>query len=177
MVVFFVILSVLLVRQIFLLIEENFQDRKRVAIIGLMIFVLATSFLFPGGLIDFEKFESESLLIAQREGAANCMTTLKLNANHKFKERNVCFGIAETTGNYRIVGDTIYFENNYLGRAKNEFYGFAVIINEDKKGKHLGYMVMFENHSDTIGYPLWITKNELNNRNKTLQQNLSPILR
>ena len=100
-----------------------------------MTFVLTTSFIFPHGLINYGIFESESLLIAQREGAANCMTTLKLKVNNTFVETNVCFGVTETTGKYRLSGDTIYFENVSLGRNKKEFYEFAVIVNKEQEGK------------------------------------------
>lgn len=161
MIIFFLILSFILLGQLFEAIKERFKERSRIYLIAFMSFVLTTSFLFPSGIINYEVFESESILIAQREGAANCMTTLKLDVNNKFTERSVCFGVTVTKGNYRIEGDTIYFENVSHGRHQNEFYEFAIIKNEKKKGKHLGDLVRYKNHSDTIGIPLWITKNEL----------------
>lgn len=132
-----------------------------------MTFVLTTSFLFPNGLINYGIFETESVLIAQREGAANYMTTLKLKENNTFIERNVCFGVTETTGIYKLSGDTIYFENVSLGRHENEFYEFAVIVDKEQEGKYLGDLVRYKNDADTTGTPLWITKNEI--KNNTLQ--------
>jgi len=101
------------------------------------------------------------LLIAQREGAANCMTTLKLKEDNTFIERNVCFGVTETKGKYRLSGDTIYFENVSLGRHVKKFYQFAVIVDKEQEGKYSGDLVRYENYSDTTGIPLWISKNEL----------------
>lgn len=162
MIIYFLVLLVLLIGQIFKSYSEKFKERKRLVLIGVMTFILTTSFLFPQGIINFSQFESESLFIAQREGTANCMTTLKLKANNKFIERNVCFGITEITGDYRISGDTIYFENVSLGRLENEFYDYAIIQQESTGNNDLGDLIRFENKSDTIGVALWIKKNELN---------------
>ena len=141
-------------------IKERFKEMNRVYLITFMTFVLTTSFFYPNGLINYGFFESESMLIAQREGAANCMTTLKLDIDNKFIERNVCFGVTVTKGDFRIISDTIYFENVTYGRHENEFYEFAIIKNDMTNGKYLGDLVRYRNHSDTIGTPLWITKNE-----------------
>jgi len=125
-----------------------------------MIFVLVTSFLFPNGLMNFSQFESKSLLIAYREGSANCNTTLKLKENHRFIETDICFGITETTGEYRVSGDTIYFENVSLVYNQKEFYQYAVIIKNDKD-KGLGSLQRYRNASDMITVSLWVIKNEL----------------
>jgi len=161
MIIYFLTLSIILIGQLFKAFREKFKERIRLLLIGLMTFVLTTSFIFPHGLINYGVFESESVLTAKREGVANCMTTLKLKANNRFIERNVCFGITETSGDYRISGDTVYFENISLGRHKKEFYEYAIIATEEKKGKYFGDLVRFENATDTTGNPLWITKNEL----------------
>ncbi len=127
-----------------------------------MTAVLSLSFFYPGGLINFDGFERESIFIAQREGAANCMTTLKLRDDKTFIERNVCFGVTETTGTYSIKGDTIYFEKVSVGRHESEFYKFAVIKKlETKSEKYLGDLVRYKDYSDTTGIALWIIKNEL----------------
>ena len=126
-----------------------------------MTFVLATSLLFPKGLINFSIFESEDLLIAQREGVANCTTTLKLKANKKFVERYICFGISDMCGNYIIKKDTIFFKNPSPGRNEHEFYEFAVIKRRETKSNYRGEIIRYRNHSDTIGVELLIIKNEL----------------
>lgn len=159
---YFLTLSVLLLIQFFFAIKEKFIDKQRLVLIATMTFVLATSFLFPSGLINFSTFERDSLLIAQREGAANCMTTLKLKADNKFVERNVCFGVTETTGNYSLKNDTIFFEKVSLGRHENDFFEFAVIKKrEHTNGNSWSEIVRYKNYSDTTGRALTITKNEL----------------
>lgn len=157
----FLVLGVLLLRQAFLSAREKFRDKERLLLIALLAIVLTTTFLFPRGLIDFEKFQGEDLLIAQREGVANCMTTLKLKDNHRFVERNVCFGIAETTGQYRIAGDTVYFENVSHGRDQTAYFEFAIIRDNDEKKEFLGELTRFRDRADKIGMPLPIVKNEL----------------
>lgn len=124
--VFLVLLSVLL-QQFFFAIKEKFAGRQRLLIIVLLAIVLGFVFLKPDGLIAFNKFDGNDILVAEREGAANCMTTFKLKENNKFTEKSVCFGMTEIKGNYKIINDTIYFENVETGRDKDEFYMFAVI--------------------------------------------------
>lgn len=163
LVIFFLGLGFALIRQIYFLIKEKFADKTRLINIGLLTIVLTLTFLKPFGLIDFDKLEGDNILIAEREGAANCMTTLKLKDNFTFSERSVCFGVTEIKGNYRLQNDTIYFDNVSLGRHENEFYQFAVVeqskFNND--GKHFD-LKRYKSLTDTIGHELWITKNELN---------------
>src|SRR5262245_5182446 len=114
--IYFLVLAGLLVRQLVLAIKGKFTDRHRTLIITVMSIVLVLTFLFPNGIFALEVFQKKNLLVAEREGAANCMTTLELKSNKKFVERNVCFGVTETVGDYRVKGDTVYFENVSLGR-------------------------------------------------------------
>ena len=128
-----------------------------------MTFVLTTSYFFPGGLLNFDVMKSESLLIAQREGAANCMTTLTLKKNNKFIETNVCFGISETTGDYKISGDTLYFENVVPGRHESDYFEFAIIKKNSEINNDLGDIIRFKDKADTVGLALWISENRLKN--------------
>jgi len=163
LIVSFIVLAVLLLRQIYISIKEKLIDKQRLIVITILTLTLAIPFFFPGGLINFEKFESESILIAQREGTANCLTTLKLKANKKFNERTVCFGSTEITGTYNLKGDTIFFDYDSPSRQENESYKFAIIKNSDPNNKkHKGNLVRFKDNSDTTGIALWIIKNELN---------------
>ncbi|WP_299531208.1 hypothetical protein [Ulvibacterium sp.] len=157
----FLILAVVLIGQVYFLIKEEFKDGNRIWTVGILFFVLGSAAFFPTGIMDFEKLESESLLVAEREGTANCTTTLKLKKNKKFIEENICFGISETKGTYRIVNDTIYFENVSLGPHESEFYEFATITKEKDFGNYSGEILRFRNSSDTTGVALWILKNEL----------------
>ena len=162
LILYFIVLTILLLGQTFFAVREKLKNRNRLFLIGAMTGVLGLAFLFPGGLINFDKFERNSIFIAQREGAANCMTTLKLRDDKTFIERNVCFGVTETTGTYRLKDDTIYFEKVSLGRHESEFYKFAAIKKrETKSGKYLGDLVRYKDYSDTTGNALWIIKNEL----------------
>lgn len=115
------------------------------------------------GLIDFDQFEGNNVLVAQREGAANCMTTLKLKDDFTFKEQSICFSVTENNGNYHLQNDTIYFDNVSVGVHEDKFYEFAVIEPSkfDKSGKYFE-LIRYKNLTDTVGHSLWITKNELN---------------
>ncbi len=156
-------LAIALVRQIYFLIKEKFSDKQRLFKVGLLTIVLALTFYKPFGLIDFDKLEGGDLLIAEREGAANCMTTLKLKDDFTFRERNVCFGVTEIKGNYHLENDTIYFDNVNIGRHEDEFYKFAIVKPSkfNKDGKHFD-LTRYKSLTDTVGHELWITKNELN---------------
>ena len=120
-------------------------------------FVFIDPFIFPGGIIDFEKFESETILIAQREGVANCTNRLKFKVDGSFLERAVCFGIEEIRGNYKLKGDTIFFEYEEELDAELTKCEFAIIskkLSSDDKQiltKYLG-------KNDTIGIKYTILK-------------------
>ena len=165
LVIAYVILLIVLFNQIFLAFKEKFRDRSRVLNLGLLTIVLALTFYKPDGLINFDNLDGKNLLIAQREGAANCMTTFKLKENNRFTERSVCFGMTEIKGNYKLINDTIFFEKVEIGRHENEFYKFAIIkpsrFNNDKKAFDL---VRYKNFNDTTGNELLITINELYNK-------------
>jgi len=155
-------LAISLVRQIYFAVKEKLVDKTRLFYIGLLTLVLALTFVRPFGLVNFDKLEGGDILVAEREGAANCMTTLKLKDDFTFKERNVCFGVTEIKGKYHLQNDTIYFYNVELGRHENEFYKFAVVNPSkfNKDGKHFD-LTRYKSLTDTIGHELWITKNEL----------------
>ncbi|HEX7846571.1 MAG TPA: hypothetical protein VF476_12290, partial [Chitinophagaceae bacterium] len=106
--------------------------------------------------------EGKDILVAEREGSANCTTVLKLKDDFTFRERNVCFGITVVKGTFRVVQDTIYFDNVNSGRYGDDFYKFAVIRPTIfSNSKILSDLVRYRNVNDTAGHLLWITKNEL----------------
>ena len=162
LVVIYLGLGIALVIQIYFLIKEKLTDKKRLITIGLLTFVILVTFLRPFGIIDFDKLEGENILVAEREGAANCMTRLKLKDDFTFKKRIVCFGVSETKGNYRFQNDTIYFDNVRPGLNEDDFYKFAVVkpSNFFTNGKNYD-LIRYKGLTDTIGQELWITKNEL----------------
>ena len=139
--------------------KENFSNRNRNWTIGIMAIGLGLVILKPSGMINFDKLEGEDVFIAQREGAANCTTTLKLKQNHQFKERNVCFGVSEVRGNYEIKNDTIFFSDLNVPSGDEAYYKFGIL--KTSKYRNEKALFRYRNHSDTIGHELWITKNEI----------------
>lgn len=158
----YLVLTVLLIGQLLFSISEKFTDKQRLLVIILLATVLSLTILNPNGLINFEKLEGKDLLIAQREGSANCMITFKLKENNKFLERSVCFGVTEVRGDYSLKGDTIIFSNVELGRHVSEYYQFAIIKQaSDRYPDRLGDLIRYKDQTDTIGQELWIIKNDL----------------
>jgi hypothetical protein len=155
-------LSIALVRQIYLLVKEKFTDKQRLFKVTILAIVLVLTFYKPTGLIDFDKLEGNDLLVAQREGSANCWTTLKLKDDFTFRERIGCFGVSEIKGTFRVANDTIYFENIEFGRHEDDFYKFAIMKpSKFESSKILGDLIRYKDLNDTTGHELWITKNEL----------------
>jgi hypothetical protein len=150
-------LIVALVLQVAYASEEKFRNRQRyvtIAVVALVVFLVGYR---PAGIIDFERFESKDLLIARREGVANCMTTFQLKKNKRFRERNVCFGVKKTEGQYTFRNDTITFSD-----VEKDFYKFAVIKPSDSlSGGNVGDLVLYRNLQDTMPLKLWIVQNEL----------------
>ena len=120
-----------------------------------MSLVIGLTIYKPFGLINFDKIEGKDLLVAQREGAANCMTTLKLKENRNFVERSVCFGVDKTNGTYDLKNDTIWFSNISRG---NEFYKFGVIVELENEREEI---VLYHHVNDTMPLNLFVNKNEL----------------
>ncbi|MCD2423291.1 hypothetical protein LQ567_11010 [Niabella pedocola] len=159
-------LTIALLRQLYLLIKEKFRQKKRLLVIGLLTTVLLLIYFKPLGLVDFDKLEGNDVLVAEREGSANCLTTLKLKDDFTFRERIGCFGVSEIKGTFRVVEDTIYFDNVQPGRSGDHFYKFAVIkAAKFDNSKILGDLIRYNDITDTIGHELWITKNELQKLN------------
>ncbi|MCL9807447.1 hypothetical protein NAT51_18110 [Flavobacterium amniphilum] len=145
----FLILGILLIRQIILAIMEKGSDLKRIISIVICSMLFTLFFLYPRGIINFRKFASKDLLVAMNEGAGNCAVILKLKENNEFVERTVCFGVNEIKGGYILRNDTIVFENT----DSNDYYQFALIKNSE--------LLLYNNSKDTIPHSITITKNEL----------------
>jgi len=155
-------LAVALLRQIYFSVKEKFKQNHRFILIGLLTTVLLLTYLKPLGIVDFDKFEGTDILIAEREGAANCLTTLKLKDDYTFRERIGCFGVSEIKGTFRVANDNIYFDNIQLGRNEESFYKFAVIKPTKFDNPQIfGDLIRYKDLTDTAGHFLWITKNDL----------------
>jgi hypothetical protein len=158
LIIVYLVLVISLIRQIYFLIKAKVSNKSQLLNIGVITILLTLIYLKPFGVIDYEKFEAEAILVAEREGAANCKITFKLKEDFTFKERNVCFNIKETKGNYSIHNDTIFFKN-INDSTEDEYYEFAVIKSEknDKTGKNFS-LIRHKSLKDTMGQELYITK-------------------
>lgn len=154
-------LALALFGQVFFLIKEKFANVQRLIGAAILALLLTLTLCKPNGLINLEYFEAEDLLIAQREGSANCLTTFKLKKDHTFKERNICFGISEVTGTYRVSKDTIYFENVKRGKQEDKKYEFAVLQKLEKFTENPLALTLFVSKNDTLGHCYFVVKNEM----------------
>jgi hypothetical protein len=91
LVLFFIILAIILAAQAFFAYRENFMVRGRLVSIATLAPILLSILIRPAGIIDFEKWESKDLLVAEWEGDGGCHTILRLKEHGRFKERSVCW--------------------------------------------------------------------------------------
>jgi len=157
----FLIFLVILGIQCYFLIQEKLANKQRLFLVIFLTVILSLIYYKPFGLIEFNKFEAKTVLEAQREGAANCKTTFKLKNDFTFKEKNVCFGITEVTGSYKVINDTIYFENIEKGKEEDAKYTFGIIEELKTYTENRFALKLYKNKLDTIGLRYFIEKNEL----------------
>jgi hypothetical protein len=152
--IWFLILTICWLRQLFLVIKERFKNKPRVYTILIVGSLLGLIFAKPFGVIDFEKFEGRDKLVAMQEGAANCTITLKLKENDKFTLTSFCFGEDKIYGTYSINKDTIKLKNSILNEITKRYeYGIYK--------KATGEILLYHSQKDTMPYPLTVFKNEL----------------
>jgi hypothetical protein len=164
LIIIFGVLVAALVLQVAHASEEKFRNKGRNVTIAIVAVVICLVGYRPAGLVDFERFGSRDLLVAQREGAANCMTTFRLKENKTFREVTVCFGTTKAQGRYSISNDTITFSDIEYYSGK-EFYKYAIITPVDSfSASEIGDLVLYRSRQDTIPLKLWIVKNELDTR-------------
>lgn len=155
-------LIVLLIAQIVFAIKEKGRDRKRLWVMGWVALVLGLTTWKPAGLVNWDALAGKDLLVAELEGTANCMTTLKLKKGNRFTEHTVCFGVDEISGRYTLKNDTIFFVYEGTSRRSNPHYEFALIRRPKTVSETPSYLLCrYKNKADTIGHFLWIRKNEL----------------
>ncbi|RYZ94637.1 MAG: hypothetical protein EOP47_27480 [Sphingobacteriaceae bacterium] len=153
--VVFIILLVMLFVMITRIIKQRSGDKISTAVTAILGVVLLLVLIFPGGIVDFSKYEN-NILVATREGSANCTTTFKFKADGKFSETSVCFGIERINGTYRLSRDTI---NLYYNQESKSNFSRAIIKYDKKKtGHNLGEVLLYKNIHDTVSFPLTITK-------------------
>lgn len=149
-------LIIVFCRMLILNFKEKFNDRQRLFVSAGLLCILVLTFFKPSGIIDFDGFSGKNLLVAGREGAANCTTTLKLKENNFFVEKTICFGVDEVSGSYSIKGDTIFFRSL---NQNSDYYTHAVVKRIGPQNGEI--IVLYKGESDTIGSSLQIIKNEL----------------
>ena len=122
----FVILGMALYQIIKLLFEEP-KHYQRLLYACIMLILNILSLAKPSGLIDWEKYEGENLLVAEREGTAHCTSIIKLKHNNKFKFVNRCFGVDFHWGSYYVSNDTIHLQlKSNVGYIDKE--GYATLL-------------------------------------------------
>jgi hypothetical protein len=160
----FVFFGLVIIFLIFLnsAVKENFANKQRVTAMVIVLIIIILTCFRPTGIIDFDKLIGENLLIAQREGVANCTTTLKLKENNKFTETIICFGLYEYKGKYEIINDTIFFQNVSIPKEQTEYFEFATIqLAVSKTNDEIYNLIRFQSKNDSIGQWLRILKNDL----------------
>lgn len=99
----------MIIIELVLVIKNKFQQKRSILVLIMMII---TSFSVFYNTFITNVTEGKDILVAQREGIANCMTTITFNENGKYYKQNVCFGISETVGAYKMKNDTIWFKDD-----------------------------------------------------------------
>ena len=136
---------------------EKFKNRNNVVSVIIIGSVLTFCFFFPLGLIRNTDFDPDYFLIASREGAANCQTTIILGIDKTFVQRNVCFGVDKEIGTYEIKNDTVYMSfqpDQKFGRK--EAIG-VIDWKEDGKEGNYGYFNYYRIDSKNNSVKLMIT--------------------
>lgn len=154
----FIVLLVLTAIGLVDVVVQRFTDRSRLLHVCVTSSLLLPIFFCPFRLIDVESLRGRDLLVASREGAANCTTTLRLKEGGDFFERIICFGVSEVSGSYELRGDTILFNNVVDGRNHGEYYQFAIIgpvVNGNRT------LTRYRDANDTLAHELWITQQDL----------------
>ncbi|MPT32268.1 MAG: hypothetical protein E2600_11525 [Chryseobacterium sp.] len=144
--ILFLILSIELIRQLYISLKNRFNEKLRNHLIVFMILCLTLIIVKPTGIINFDKFGGENLLFAQAEGAANCTSTLKVKKDsNKFSYEIICFGIEKTKGTYKIIDRIIYFDD-YDKRKFNFSYG--------KIDKNKGFIALYRSKNDSLPFQI-----------------------
>ena len=140
----FIILGIALY-QIVKLALESPKYYQRLVFAGVIIILNFLSLAEPMGLIDWEKYESENLLVADREGTANCRTILKIKADNKFKYISRCFGVDFHLGTYKFKNDTLHFQlKRDLGYMDKSSY--ATLVKSQKDSTTFNRLILHENY-------------------------------
>ncbi|MBA5629387.1 hypothetical protein [Moheibacter lacus] len=135
---FFIVMPILILNYLILIfvffyqliksIQNKFQEKSRNIQIIVLVFVLTIVTIKPFGVINFDKFYGNDVLVSNSEGVAGCGGTFKIKDKNWFIYRSVCFSIEKYMGKYEIKNDTIFF----LEKNRKFKYNYAII-----KGKNI----------------------------------------
>ena len=155
--IIFFVLVIAFIFQLFFIVKERLSNRLRNLVVLVLFLVITLTIYKPFGIIDFEQWEGEDIMVAYYEGVANGGTTLKLKENGSYTVKEVYFGLKKYKGGYKLSNDKVFF--NYSKNDKEPMYKYAVI-----SGKSL--LVTFsKNDSLKMPLPFMIIKNNLNDSN------------
>lgn len=163
LIIYALILAGLLIPQLVAACKEKFANKARLLNVLFQVCVLASVYVAPTGLVDFDRLSGKDVLVADREGVASCHTTLKLKDNGTFIQRQVCFGVTEVKGRYAINGDTVFFKDIAHNRLVDSFYSYGILKSSPAHDKNKVSFDLYEyyNSIDTVGYPLFVSENNL----------------
>ncbi|RYJ42092.1 hypothetical protein [Flavobacterium beibuense] len=156
MITFFT-LVIILIWQLVLIVKEKLANRLRNITVLVLLFVITLTIYKPFGLIDFEKWEGEDVMVAHYEGVANGGTTIRLKNNGFYFVKEVYFGLRKYSGQYRLSNDTVFFNHNKNDKGVVLKYG---VFSEKS------FLATFsKNDSISISLPFRVIKNNLNSSN------------
>ena len=158
----FFLLTVTVFLQLIKLTKNGNRDSREIISIIWGGVVLLLFYIHPYGIVDFERFEPPTVLVASRRGGGNCNQHIKLYTDNTFVERERCFSASSKRGNWRMINDTIYFLDVKIGTGKDSYYSKAVIKDNQEK-EFPDTLLRFKNDVDAKGHELWIVKNEFIN--------------
>ena len=104
-----VVLFVLFVKRGYKLVREKVRNRRDVVELVAIFGILCIIAVWPYGIIQRTDIESPAIMKASRRGVAGSSYALYLKEDGTFRDRQICFGVYDETGTYRISNDTIYF--------------------------------------------------------------------
>ena len=135
------------------------RERKVANNLYIAVVILGLLVYRPMGMIEFEQFESADVLVASREGSANCKVIVKLKDDNTFTEKKVCFGLDRIKGQYSVNHDTIRVSEVTSGNKKESFEFAIVKIVKDKYESE--QLLLYKDLNDTEPLVLYIEKNTL----------------
>ena len=104
-----VVLSVLFVIRGYKLVRGKARSRRDVVEFVAILGILCIIAVWPRGIVQWTDIESPAIVKAFHRGVAGSGSALYLKEDGTFRDRQVCFGVYDETGTYRISNDTIYF--------------------------------------------------------------------